>query len=131
VDRARGADVDALHLLATALDQPQDIGHWLRDNYRFHMSLFRIAEQPHTERILTSLLTLVQPYSLINVEHLGGRDKASKDHLEMVEAVRRRDSTGLAELFRSHLNDARSRLLTARVSEQEPDPLRLLRGLEP
>ncbi len=129
VDRARGADLDSLRNLAEALDQPQDIDVWLRDNYRFHMSLFRLAERPHTEKILASLLTLVQPYSLINVEHLGGRQKASKDHLEMVEAVRRRDADALASLFRDHLSDARTRLLEARVPATVPDALHVLRDL--
>ncbi|MCW2544285.1 MAG: transcriptional regulator [Frankiales bacterium] len=129
VERARDRDIEALQALAKALDKKQPIESWLRDNYRFHIALFALAGQPHTERILTNVLTLVQPYSLINVDKLKGRDKASKDHLEMVEAIRRRDAKALAALFRSHLGEARERLLTEKPEEVQRDPLHLLRDL--
>ncbi|MCU1593266.1 MAG: transcriptional regulator [Frankiales bacterium] len=129
IRRARTMDVAALRALAEALDAPQEMTSWLRDNYRFHVALYALADQPHTERVLTNLLTLIQPYSYINVEHLDGRDKANKDHLAMVSAIEAGDAQALAELFRSHLGEARERLLSEASGAAGGEGLDLLRGL--
>jgi DNA-binding GntR family transcriptional regulator len=128
VANARGTDIDALQEVAAALDRPQEIESWLRDNYRFHVTLYALADQPHSARVLTNLLTLVQPYSLINVTRLDGRGKASKEHLAMVAAIRARDAKELAKLFRSHLGSARKQLL-ASSQRSDGDALAALRGL--
>lgn len=134
VAQARAADVTELGGLVDEMDQATDISRWLRLNYRFHLALYRLASRPHTERILAGLLGLVQPYSLVNVEQLGGRSQANTEHRDMVAAIRDSDAESLAGLIRTHLSSARDQLLAHYRSaphdvDATDDPMSLLRGL--
>lgn len=134
VAQARAADVAELRGLVDEMDQTTDISRWLRLNYRFHLTLYRLVNRPHTERILAGLLTLVQPYSLVNVEQLGGRPRANTEHRDMVEAIRESDAESLAALIRGHLTSARDQLVAhyrsaAKDVETAEDQVSLLRGL--
>jgi len=107
-----------------------EVEPWMRANFEFHLALYALSGRPHTEGVLRSLLSAVQPYSLENIERLGGRTQADNEHLEMVDAIENGDAPALAELIRTHLASARQRLIDkfARDSEQrEVDPLAMLR----
>jgi DNA-binding GntR family transcriptional regulator len=110
VDEATKRAVAELTSLADAMDSTEDATTWMRANFRFHSLLYEIAARPHTEAILRSLLSAVQPYSHENVIRLGGRSRASEEHHLMIEAIVGRESSRLAELFASHLSNARERL---------------------
>ncbi len=121
VDEARGRDVDALRAAASAMAGVEAPTEWLRENFAFHTAMYRTAGRPHTESVLTRLLTLTQPYSADHVTRLGGRAVADDEHARMVDAVAARDAEALAGLIRTHLSTARDRLIAQWPAE---DPAR-------
>lgn len=121
--------VDALRVLADRMDDAKETSSWMRLNFEFHAMLFEIADRPHTESILRGLLSAVQPYSLENIESLGGRPQASDEHHLMVQAIMDGDAARLAELFVVHLETAREKLVASFSEEASLDPLSSLRGI--
>jgi DNA-binding GntR family transcriptional regulator len=111
------------------MDAAGDIGEWMRANFEFHSTLYALADRPHSESILRSLLNSVQPYSQEHIEKLGGRSQASVEHFDMVQAIRDGDADELARLFLEHLGTARKRLSDSFAQDSPGDPLKALRGL--
>jgi DNA-binding GntR family transcriptional regulator len=130
VDEARGRDVAQLREAIREMAAQDSVSDWLRLNYDFHLRLYKLADRPHTELILTNLLSLTQPYSQENVGALGGRSSASAEHVQMVDAIESRDAVKLAELLEVHLESARDRLRAAWATVGAPsdDVLSALRG---
>lgn len=132
VEHARPNDVARLRALVTAMEGAgEDIGVWARANFEFHVRLYELASRPHTQRVLMGLLTLVQPYSLLNVHALGGRGAADEEHVAMVQAIEHADARTLRRLIHKHLATARDHLLASFASRPEADPLAALRGMAP
>lgn len=129
VRNAMRRDIDALDGLARKMEGASDTSEWMRLNFEFHTSLYKLADRPHTETILRGLLSSVQPYSLEHIENLGGRSQASDEHARMVRAIADSDSDTLAKLFVEHLETARNRLAASFADEPNIDPLSSLRGL--
>jgi DNA-binding GntR family transcriptional regulator len=102
-----------LELLAEEMDTDVDLAAWRELNFDFHCELNGLIERPHTESILRLLLAAVQPYSLENVGLLGGRAQATREHHQMVQALKDEDAELLAALIRQHLEVAMERVATA------------------
>ncbi len=117
VEEATRRVIAELRVLADTMDNTTDDTVWMRANFDFHACLYAIPERPHTEAILRSLLSSVQPYTHQNVIALGGRSKASEEHHLMIEAIAGGDGIRLAELMRDHLGSARARLRETYVAE--------------
>jgi DNA-binding GntR family transcriptional regulator len=110
VELARKTDIERLRVLALAMKSESMTARWMQQNFEFHSSLFHLTEKPRTTEILINLLNAVQPYSLENVDQLGGRTQASEEHLEMVDAIEKSDAVRLANLTKTHLQAALNRL---------------------
>lgn len=110
VDGATGRAVQSLQNLVDRMTGEDDVTAWMNLNFEFHRSLYRLAERPRTEQILLMLLTAVQPYSLRNIDDLGGKEQADAEHQAMVDAISGRDAPALATLLVSHFESAEQRL---------------------
>lgn len=112
VEHARAADVDRLSRANDTMRGARvDPELWARTNYEFHREMYMIAHRPQTQRILTILLDLVEPYSRLYVEGLGNVDRANAEHSAMIDAVAARDHVALADHIEAHLTAARDDLL--------------------
>lgn len=56
-------------------------------------------------------MELVEPHSRLYVHLLGGVQRASSEHEEMLPAIERHDADGLSEQVKHHLLGARDQLL--------------------
>jgi DNA-binding GntR family transcriptional regulator len=125
VQGAMRRNVAELREMAETMLLAESVESWMRLNFAFHAYLYSLADRPHTESILRGLLSSVQPYSLENIQRLGGREQASREHVEMVDAIQDGDAETLASLFVVHLQSAKERLVS--TMSAEPDPLSDLR----
>ncbi len=129
IDEVRPRDVDELQAVAEDVEAQGDIHQWMLKNYEFHSLLYRLANRPRTAAVLLSLLNAVQPYSYENVETLGGRNQASTEHFDMIDAIRNRNDGLLAETMSRHLASAKDRLVEKyRNSEKIEDPIEVMFG---
>jgi DNA-binding GntR family transcriptional regulator len=106
----------ALERLAASVEAMERIGRtdaveWSGVNYEFHRSMYELVERPHTLRVVTQLLNLVERYSRMYVHHLDALGRVHREHAEMIEALRRHDAGRLAGAITQHLGGARERLL--------------------
>jgi DNA-binding GntR family transcriptional regulator len=130
VGNCRAPDLERFkQLLAEMARAKNDPGRWARANFEFHAMQYDLARRPHTQRILAGLLTMVQPYSMRNVNELGGRSDADHEHVGMVRAIEERNPREFARLVRQHLSTARDRLLKSFAAAGDADPLKGLRDL--
>lgn len=110
IEGATARALQSLRRLIEQMEQASSTADWLRLNFSFHQMVYGLADRPHTERILNSVLSSVQPYSVQNVEQLGGRSRSDDAHTQITEAVEQRDADRLAYLFREHLESTRAKL---------------------
>lgn len=117
VERVSRDDISRLKMLVAKMEEvasvigDQEIALWGRANFSFHRTLYEIAGRPYTVDIVESLLTRVQPYSLISVFRLGNLEQASHDHMGMINACESNDPVELERLIKSHLMSAKQRLV--------------------
>lgn len=110
VDGVTARALGQLRGLAVEMAEEQDVPRWMEKNFAFHERLHALAERPRTAAILSSLLSAVQPYSLRNIQDLGGKEQADEEHRLMVEAIAAGDADALARLLVQHLDGAERRL---------------------
>lgn len=120
-------DLNQLRALIVSMED-QETAVWMRSNYAFHTSLYRLAGHPRSEEIAIGLLSAAQPYSLRNIDRLGGRQSAQKEHVAMLDALEAHDPTSLTQHLTQHLAAARDRLLVHGDVAVSPDPLGILRS---
>ena len=128
------ADIDRLTAMVAQMEEDtgEDPEAWSNFNYEFHRSTYELANRPHTLRLVTQILNLVEPYSRIYVHYLDHLDRVHAEHRMMIEALRSGDSNLLASAIADHLEGARDGLAKAMESALEPnDPLSLLQGPDP
>lgn len=122
-------DIEGLRMMVEKMAASTTVPEWMRLNFTFHVTLYKLAHRPHTEQILSNLLALVQPYSQTNIEQLGGRNRADDEHAHMVNAIEENTPEKLGELFVTHLVTARNQLMENYRPSDLEDPLHQLRGL--
>lgn len=132
-DRIRPSEVDEFDGYVTGMDRAIASGTpqvWSDLNFRFHRRMYEIAARPHSLRIITQLLSLVEPYSRAYVHGMKTYDRVQSEHHAMVHALRDRNRTALADLIRTHLGGAQRGLVENLANQDAPeDPLKALRGL--
>lgn len=110
IGQARRVDILELRELARCMKDESQTAKWMQLNFDFHALLFELSNRPRTAEILLGLLNAVQPYSFENVDQLGGRQQASDEHFEMVQAIEDQEPVLLARIMQTHLESARQRL---------------------
>jgi DNA-binding GntR family transcriptional regulator len=107
-------DVRRLADAATEMERysPDHKEAWATANFNFHRSMYEVTNRPHTVRLITQILNLVEPYSRLYVYGLDALGRVQHEHHGMVEAISSRDVAGLESMIRLHLEGARDGLLS-------------------
>lgn len=134
-DRTSAAEIDELDELVNGMDRAlaEDAPEtWSDLNFRFHRRMYEIPARPHSLRIVTQMLSLVEPYSRAYVHGMKAYDRVQSEHHAMLDALRDGDATALADLIARHLGGAQHGLVENLPNQQtSTDPLDVLRGLNP
>jgi DNA-binding GntR family transcriptional regulator len=113
VDGASPAATRTLRRLAQQMLSADQPPAWSRVNRQFHDQMYALVDRPHTLRVVRQAMGLVEPYSHRYVHTLDGADRASVEHVEMVDAIAAGATGRLEDLIRRHLRGARDALLEA------------------
>lgn len=131
--RAQAGDVTELDEMAGRMDDAitaAEQDRWSELNYRFHHRMYELAARPHSLRIVTQLLSLVEPYSRAFVHGMNAYERVQAEHHGMVTALADQDAGALARLIACHLRGAKHGLVEQLASSaQSRDMLDSLRGL--
>jgi DNA-binding GntR family transcriptional regulator len=85
---------------------------WSELNYKFHAEMYRLSNRPHTTRIVTQLLTLVQPYSKVAVFALGAQRDVLLEHRRLLQSLEHRDAEALSAAISEHVGNAKDNLIS-------------------
>lgn len=110
IDNLTEADIDkAADILSkydNALNQGGEIDNWSEYNYAFHSALYAPAELPETLAIIHQLNTKSDRYIRMQLVYSQEIAKAEREHHELLEFARQRDSANACHLLKTHIEDA-------------------------
>lgn len=103
-----------------------DLEGWCTEHYLFHRRIFEFAGRPHSLRLATQVLNMVEPYQRLQIAEVGpqGHDR---EHAEIVAAMRAGDASGAAALATAAIAAVRQELSDLLLPATEEDPLARLR----
>jgi DNA-binding GntR family transcriptional regulator len=136
VNRAGPADFAGLRQMVTRLADiaENDQDAWSSQEYLFHRRVFELAGLPHSLRLATQVLNLLEPYAWLLVGPAGLRDHNALD-CAIVDALEAGDTGRASELAaeelaraRRHMNEV---LPSLDAGSGREDPLDLLRDVTP
>lgn len=115
-------DFDELSDLLRRMDRAEepDPEEWSGLNYAFRRRLYELSERPHSVRLVTQVLNLVEPYCRYYAHVLGGQEEIRAELTGEIAALRDRDAGRLEELIIDHLTRARRELVAAMRAEDGP-----------
>ncbi|MFF5260942.1 GntR family transcriptional regulator [Actinomadura viridis] len=115
-------DIDELADLLRRMDRVEepDPEEWSGLNYGFRRHLYELSERPHSVRLVTQVLNLVEPYSRYYAHVLGGQEQIREELTAEITALRDRDGGRLAGLISEHLAKARRELVSAMRAADGP-----------
>jgi DNA-binding GntR family transcriptional regulator len=111
VDTASPADIRELENLLREMEQTKDRSEWSTINAEFHRRMYAVVDRPHTLRLIFQVMSIVEPYSRVYVHLLHNLGRVSREHREMMKALRAADGERLRGLIELHLQGAQEGVL--------------------
>ncbi|MGP5564513.1 GntR family transcriptional regulator [Vreelandella alkaliphila] len=110
IDNLTEADLDKaediLRKYDDALNRGGEVDNWSEYNYAFHLALYAPAELPETLAIIHQLNTKSDRYIRMQLVYSQEITKAEKEHHELLELARQRDTDNACRLLKTHIEDA-------------------------
>lgn len=101
------ADINKAQIILVELEQSfgqADSGSkWSELNTAFHTCLYQAANRPNTMEIVQNLNSNCDRYIRLHLLHKGGIPKAEKQHQQLIEFCKKRDSKAACDLLREHI----------------------------
>jgi DNA-binding GntR family transcriptional regulator len=111
VDAASPADIRELDTLVREMEETDDRSRWSTLNAEFHRRMYEVVDRPHTRRVIFQVMSIVEPYSRVYVHLLHNLGRVTREHREMMKALRRADGERLRGLIELHLQGAQEGVL--------------------
>lgn len=111
VERAGDDELAALRTLVDSQENEDDEETGLRDGGDFHVALARLSRNRFFADAMSDALTRLSRTRWLEVRTAESRAQARAEHLEIIAAVRARDSERAEALVVSHSRGTRDRLL--------------------
>lgn len=92
---------------------------WRAANQGFHMLLYELAGSPRLMSMIDSLWVSVEPYLRLYVHAAPGLTTAQKEHVLMLDAVRRGRGQEAADILRTHLTTTQDIVQRGFARDQE------------
>lgn len=99
---------------------------WLQHNRRFHRIMYEASQRRYMCQVISGVQAQLDRYLSLYLSTLDVLKKAHKEHSEILEAARRRDASGAAELTHRHILETADALLEHIEKERgrAPTPVR-------
>jgi DNA-binding GntR family transcriptional regulator len=118
-EQLRPRDLAALATLVQRMREAgtTDTEEWSGLSYAYQRQLYEYAERPHSLRLVTQVLNLVEPYSRYYAHRLGGQARVHERLDAELDALRQGDGEHLAELVFQAIQETRTGLLPAMAQD--------------
>lgn len=102
-------------------DRETDVlGHWSRNNWLFHSTLYLPARRPRLLAMIKHLHDNVDRYLRLHVSMLNYKAKGQAEHWELLDACRRRDADAAVALLGRHIATVGVLLAEYLTEDHEP-----------
>lgn len=105
------SDLEKATVILEATDQTTDVTRWAKLNWEFHSRLYTPANRP---RLLTTIKTLhvnIDRYVRLQFEKMHYLEKSQKEHYQLLDACRQRDTKAAVRLLKRHIETAGEQLV--------------------
>lgn len=113
IPRMTERDFERLDATVTLMQQCKDIGKWLELNQRFHLDMYEPAQLRRLQNIITGLWAGMRPYVGVYVATARNLRKSQSEHVELVSAIRARDTPRALSILQGHFADTRDAVIAA------------------
>lgn len=97
------AEVAQMSTLLRAMESASSAADWLAANASFHALIYSRADRPRMIALTEQLRRLTDRYMHLHLSVIGDIGHLRSEHRDILDAVRRSDAAGVAELTRTHL----------------------------
>ncbi|KQZ47826.1 GntR family transcriptional regulator [Rhizobium sp. Root149] len=91
------------NLLETQREAGRDTMRFLICDREFHLAIYRVCGNPLLTDIVTDLYGYLMDYRRQAMAKPGATENSYEDHVEIVEALKRKDDDAVVDAFRRHL----------------------------
>lgn len=95
---------------------------WLKHNRRFHRIMYEASQRRYMCQVISGVQAQLDRYLSVYLSALDVLTKAHKEHADILEAARRRDAAGAAELTHRHILETSEALLEHIQKERGKTP---------
>jgi DNA-binding GntR family transcriptional regulator len=92
--------------IAVACDRfimEDDASRWAELNWELHLSMYEAANRPFMVNMIKSIHDKLERYLRVQLTVSDGLIQADKEHRKILEACKKRDADGAAELMKKHI----------------------------
>jgi len=109
--RLAEADFAALDQLIAEQRAPDSLPRWGELNWRFHEVMYRPAERPLTLKMLKRIHDNIDRYLRLEVSLSAGRNRAYREHEELLAHCRKGDVAAALDLLERHIQQTAKSLI--------------------
>ncbi|MBV9265138.1 MAG: GntR family transcriptional regulator [Acidobacteriaceae bacterium] len=113
-----------LRKFATDLRLEKHVSAWGRLNWQFHSKLYSRANRPHFLNIIQNINNKGERYTRLQLFLTHGMKRANREHAELLDLCRKRDTAAACKLLRQHIQYAGQSLkesLQERRAQGQPE----------
>jgi len=105
-------DLEKAAVILSATDSATDAGLWAKLNWEFHATLYAIADRPRLLAIIKNLHVNTDRYVRLQMEQMDYLERSQKEHYQLLDACRQRDTKTAVRLLKRHIETAGEQLVT-------------------
>ncbi len=108
-------DVEITVLDANLAEQrrPDVLPRWGELNWRLHETMYQAADRPITLKLLKNIHDKIDRYLRLEITMRQNRDRGLREHEELVDLCRRRDTKAAVALLERHIKETARGLMAA------------------
>jgi len=104
-------DIRHAEAILARYDASSKPGVWSALNLEFHLALYKAANRPKLLKMIEDLVLGTQRYTRIYISHTVGREQPQREHHQILEALRQRDTEAAVSLLEQHITHTQNALL--------------------
>ena len=106
-----------------ATEQATDVTRWAELNWEFHAVLYTAANRPRLLTMIKALHTNIDRYVRRSMAKMNYLEHSQKEHSQLLDACRQRDTKAAVELLQQHIHVAGEQLVAylQQTTEHRPE----------
>jgi DNA-binding GntR family transcriptional regulator len=112
ISKIQASDIEKAAVILAATDNSTDAGILAKLNWEFHETLYTTAERPRLLALIKTLHINCDRYVRLQMAHMDYLQRSQKEHQQLLDACRQRDSKTAVRLLKKHIDTAGEQLVT-------------------